>query len=289
LRFTGDSDIAQTANRNCGSVGSSTEERDPMNGLQGKIAVIAGGGQGIGAATARRLAEERSKVVVGDLVLERAQSVADEIAASGGTAVAAQFDLSDDESVRELIGCAVETYGGVDLLANIGALLGRGSAYEDGDLMSDIVTLKTDVWEQTMNVNLRGYLFTGRYAIPEMIKRGGGAIVNMSSLAAVMPIPVGLAYSVSKAGIEALTRHIVARFTAEGIRANAVAPGLVLSPSGRVPIEDGRLTESQISPMGRAGTPEEVAEVICFLLSSDCEYLTGQVIAVNGGSYLSPQ
>jgi NAD(P)-dependent dehydrogenase (short-subunit alcohol dehydrogenase family) len=258
-----------------------------VNGLEDKVAVIAGGGQGIGAATARRLAGEGSKVVVGDLRLERAQSVVDEIVTAGGTGVAVEFDLVEDESVKNLIARAVGAYGGVDLLANVGAILGRGSAYEDGDLKSDIVSLETDVWDQTMQVNLRGYLFTGRHAIPEMIKRGGGAIVSMSSLAAVMPMPVGLAYSVSKAGIEALTRHIVARFAADGIRANAVAPGLILTPSGLVPIEDGRLTESQISPMGRAGTPEEVAELVCFLLSSDCEYLTGQIIAVNGGAYLS--
>jgi NAD(P)-dependent dehydrogenase (short-subunit alcohol dehydrogenase family) len=260
-----------------------------MDGLSEKIAIVAGGGQGIGAATARRLAGEGSKVVVGDLHLERAQQVVEEIVADGGTAVASQFDLTDDASVKRLVRHAVETYGGVDLLANVGANLGRGSSYENGDLKADIVTLETDVWEETMHINLRGYLFTGRHAIPEMIKRGGGAIVNMSSLAAVMAMPVALAYSVSKAGIEALTRHIVARFTSDGIRANAVAPGLVLTPSGRVPIEDGRLTEANISPMGRAGKPEEIAALICFLLSTECEYITGQVIAVNGGAYLSTQ
>jgi NAD(P)-dependent dehydrogenase (short-subunit alcohol dehydrogenase family) len=260
-----------------------------VNGLKDKVAIIAGGGQGIGAATARRLAGEGSKVVVGDLHLQRAQQVVDEIVADSGSGVAMQFDLAADQSVKGLIDRAVDTYGGVDLLANVGANLGRGSSYETGDLTSDIVSLCTDVWEETMEINLRGYLFTGRYAIPEMIKRGGGAIVNMSSLAAVMAMPFGLAYSVSKAGIEAMTRHIVARFTPDGIRANAVAPGLVLTPSGAVPIEDGRLTESNISPMGRAGRPEEIAELICFLLSSDCPYITGQVIAVNGGAYLSTQ
>jgi len=261
-------------------------EGERVRGLKDKVALIAGGGQGSGAASARRLASEGCKVVVGDLRLERAQSIADEITQSGGSAAAKRFDLADEDAVKEFIAFGVDTFGGVDLLHNVGANIGLGSAIQSD---ADVVNLATDVWEQTMQVNLRGYLFTCRYAIPEMLKRGGGAIVNTSSMASIIGMPDMVAYGVSKAGVEALTRSIVTKWASRGIRANAIAPGQVDTPSGKLYLEEFNVDPADVSLLGRPAAPEEIAALTAFLLSDECPYLTGQVIAVNGGLYLSPQ
>jgi NAD(P)-dependent dehydrogenase (short-subunit alcohol dehydrogenase family) len=257
-----------------------------MKGLTDKVAIVAGGGQGMGAAAARRLAGEGSKVVVGDLRAERAEAVVSEIVGAGGTAVAQQFDLSDSDSVKALIGRAVEDFGGVDLLANVGANVGPVSAIQDD---TDAVSISTETWEATMSVNVRGYLFTARHAIPEMIKRGGGAIVSVSSAAAAIPMPQQVAYAVSKAGVEALTRHIASRWAQDGIRANSVAPGLIHTPTGDAWLEQFGISPTVVSPLGRGGQPDEVGALIAFLLSEECAFVNGQSVAVNGGSFMSPQ
>lgn len=137
-------------------------------------------------------------------------------------------------------------------------------------------------------MNLRGYVLTARYAIPAMLKRGGGAIVNMSSVASVAG-QLTVSYGVSKAGVEALTCHIANRWLTDGIRANAVAPGLVHTPTSDKMLADKEFAVADISPLGRGATSEEVAALVAFLLSDECPYLAGQVIAVNGGFYNSPQ
>ena len=261
-----------------------------MKGLPGKSAVVAGGGQGMGAAVARRLAIEGSRVVVGDLREDRAKSVVAEIQRTGGTAIAKQFDISDEPSVKSLITQAVETFEGLDLLANVAANVGPDAAIGRD---TDIVDESIETWHETLAVNVTGYMLTCRYAIPEMLKRGGGAIVNISSGASVIGGTTMAAYGVSKAGVESLTRHIVGRWQPEGIRANAIAPGLIHTPTADRWFTDhhgmsmDRMDESA-SLMGRAGVPEEIAAAVAFLLSDECPFLTGQIIAVNGGNYLSP-
>jgi NAD(P)-dependent dehydrogenase (short-subunit alcohol dehydrogenase family) len=261
-----------------------------VKGLRDKTAVVAGGGQGMGAAVARRLGGEGSKVVVGDLREERAKAVAAEIDQAGGTAIARQFDISDDQSVRALIGEAVEAFGGLDLLANVAANVGPGAAIGRD---TDIVDEAMETWHETLAVNVTGYMLTCRHAIPEMLRRGGGSIVNISSGASVIGGTTMVAYGVSKAGVESLTRHIVGRWQPEGIRANAVAPGLIHTPTADRWFTDqhGMSLEQMdegASLLRRAGAAEEIAAAVAFLLSDECPFLTGQVIAVNGGNYLSP-
>jgi NAD(P)-dependent dehydrogenase (short-subunit alcohol dehydrogenase family) len=261
-----------------------------MKGLDGKIAVVAGGGQGMGAAIARRLASEGSRVVVGDLREERAKSVVASIEETGGTALAMQFDISDEKSVKALIGHAVESFGGVDLLANVAANVGPDAAIvRDTDIVDEAV----QTWHEMLAVNVTGYMFSCRHAIPEMLKRGGGSIVNISSGGSVMGSPTMAAYAVSKAGVESLTRHIVGRWQGEGIRANAIAPGLIHTPTSDLWFAEQnkmslREMDEAASLMHRAGQPEEIAAAVAFLLSDECPFLTGQIIAVNGGNYLSP-
>ena len=203
-----------------------------------------------------------------------------------GTAVAFEFDLADQASVKSFVEFGVSEFEGVDLLYNVGANVGPNSAISRD---ANVVDLEVEPWEQTMQVNLRGYLFTCKYAIPEMLKRGGGAIVNTSSTGSVIGLPEQVAYGVSKAGVEALTRSITNRWAKEGIRANTIAPGLIHTPTGDDWLAEWNIPTEVVSLLGRGGYPEEVASLVAFLLSEECPYLIGQVISLNGGSFLSPQ
>jgi NAD(P)-dependent dehydrogenase (short-subunit alcohol dehydrogenase family) len=200
-----------------------------MKGLNGKRIIIAGGGNGIGAATAERLAAEGAAVIVGDINLDAAQATTKRIADTGATALAVEFDLADEQSVRALVDTAVDQFGGVDGLYNVGADVSADVLGRDGDLLD----MDPNVWRRTLEVNLIGYAHTARAVLPLLLKNGGGAIVNTSSLAAHVGDQVRAGYQASKAGVNALTRHIANRWGKEGVRANCVSPGVVLTESAQ--------------------------------------------------------
>ncbi|GAA1844996.1 glucose 1-dehydrogenase [Pseudonocardia ailaonensis] len=258
-----------------------------MKGLTGKVAVVAGGGQGIGAATAHRLAGEGAVVVVADRSLPRARDTAAAIEESGSKAVAVEFDLGDAESIEALFAFVGAEFGGLDLLHNVAASLGANSLYSQD---ADVVDIDPAVWSETLQINLTGYFLTTKAAVPSMLERGGGAIVNMSSVASVTGA-TEVAYSVSKSAVEALTRHTARRWAPHGIRANCVAPGMVATPTGLALTEerasDPVRAAAGLNPMNRLADPEEIAAIVTFLLSEECNFLTGQVLSVNGGSYLA--
>ncbi|HEX4506850.1 MAG TPA: SDR family oxidoreductase [Alphaproteobacteria bacterium] len=249
-----------------------------MRGLKGKVAVIAGGATGIGAATATRLAEEGVSVVIGDVNIDTAKALAETIRAGGGTATAVAFDVSDDASVKHLVDTAVETYGGIDCMhANAADL---SLCLSD----SDAVDLSLDIWDKTMAVNLRGHLLCTRHAIPALLKRGGGAMVYTSSGAAYVGEPERVAYAVSKSGINALMRHVASRWGKEGIRSNAIAPGLIMTDNAlaNMPKE----AQDHILAIGRSarlGRPADIASTVAMLMSDDGDWINGQVISVDGG------
>lgn len=254
-----------------------------MRDLDGKSIVIAGGGAGIGASTARRLAAEGAHVVVGDLDPDGAQRVAREIGAAGGVACAVEFDLADDASTGRLIRRAVDQFGGVDGLFNVGAELRPGVFGRDTDLLD----LDLEVWHRTLAVNLTGYLLTMRHALPEILKRGGGAIVNTISGLILNGDPQRPAYGASKGGVVTLTRHVASRWGREGVRCNAVAPGMVLTDNSLVNIssQEREAVMAQVrSP--RLGKAEDLAGMVAMLMSADGEWVNGQVLAVNGGTGL---
>jgi NAD(P)-dependent dehydrogenase (short-subunit alcohol dehydrogenase family) len=253
-----------------------------MDGIAGKVAVVAGGATGIGAATAARLGKEGARVVVGDLSEDGARATAARISGAGGIALPVTFDIADELAVAALFEAAVDAYGGVDLLYNVAAdMTERGLR---GD--TDVLTVDLAVWDRTMTVDLRGYLLTIRHAIPLMLARGGGAIVNTSSGAAFVGEAERVCYAVAKSGITALTRHVASGWGKRGIRCNAIAPGLVLTETVRngPHFADMERTILEVTRSPRLGDPADVAGMVAFLFSDDGAWINGQVIAVDGGN-----
>jgi NAD(P)-dependent dehydrogenase (short-subunit alcohol dehydrogenase family) len=253
-----------------------------LRGLAERVAVVVGGATGIGAATATRLGAEGCRVVVGDVAVGAASQTVQRIVEAGGTATHVGFDLADPASVSGLITTAATTYGGVDLLFNVGADM--STIRSD----SDVVDIEFDVWDRVMTVNLRGYVAAMKYAIPRMLASGGGAIVNMSSAAAFQGEPARPAYATAKAGIGALTRHVASRWGKEGIRCNAVAPGFTATEAIRsVPqwpdLQAGALKRIRGT---RVGDPADIAALVAFLLSDEGEWINGQVVNIDGGTVL---
>ena len=249
-----------------------------MRGLKDKVFIVAGGGSGIGAATAQRLAEEGAAVVVGDIHQENARQVAGEIVAGGGKALAVQFDMAIDTSVGALVSAAVEKFGGLD-----------GMHVNAADLVAiksdtDALSVPLDIFDRTLAVNLRGHLLCTRHALPELLKRGGGSMVYTSSAAAYFAGPQRVSYGMSKSGLHSLVRHVATRWGKEKVRSNAIAPGLVMTDTLRrgLPEQEQRAHVTRALSW-RLGEGKDIAAAVAFLLSSDGEWITGQVLCVDGG------
>ncbi|TMR94238.1 SDR family NAD(P)-dependent oxidoreductase [Nonomuraea basaltis] len=255
-----------------------------MRGLTGKRIVVAGGASGIGAATAERLAAEGAAVVVGDVNIDAAEATAKRITDTGATALAVEFDLGDESSVGALVDTAVTQLGGVDGLYNVAADVSAETLGRDGDLLD----MDPAVWRRTLEVNLIGFALTSRAVLPLLLEQGGGAIVNTSSLAAHVGDHARAAYQTSKAGINALTRHIASRWGKQAIRCNCVSPGVVLTESAqKMALSPEAMEFTRMTlPSTRLGKPEDLAGIVAFLLSDDGEWINGQVWSVNGGAML---
>lgn len=249
-----------------------------MSRLDSKVVVIAGGGTGIGAGTAVRLASEGARVVVGDLSAERAQAVAARVNEQGGEAIGVAFDVVDESTVAALMQSAVDRFGGLDgLQINVADLVIHRHD-------TDALDVDLAVFDRVMAVNLRGHLLCTRHALPHLLARKGGAIVYTTSAAAFIGEPKRVSYAMAKSGIHALMRHVATRWGKEGIRANAIAPGMVPTEANmNAPPERFeralRGTRSQ-----RLGRPEDIGGVVAMLMSADGEWINGQVLSVDGGA-----
>jgi NAD(P)-dependent dehydrogenase (short-subunit alcohol dehydrogenase family) len=249
-------------------------------GLAGRVAIVTGGASGIGRATALALAREGACVVVADLDGEGARRVAAEITAQGGRALASRTDVADEVSVAAMVSASVEGFGGLDILHNNAAASDPAVIGAD----RDIVELDLATWERTLAVNLRGPMLGCKHAIPRMLERGGGVIVNTSSASGLTGDLARVAYGVSKAGVDALTRYVATQYGKRGIRCNSIAPGVIATPAleANVPPEQVAIYErSHLTP--RLGRPEDVAAAVVFLASDAAAFVTGQTLCVDGG------
>jgi NAD(P)-dependent dehydrogenase (short-subunit alcohol dehydrogenase family) len=246
--------------------------------LKGKVIVVAGGG-GIGGGLARRYAAEGAAVVLGDVDAATVEAQVAEIVAVGGTAIGTALDGADEASVNAAVALAVSQFGGLDgFHANF-------ASFKDGESGEDILGLPMAAFDEVMHVNARGFVLCTRAALPEMLKRGGGSLVYTTSGAAFMGETVRLAYAMSKLAAHALVRNVANRFGREGIRANAIAPGVV-SHARFEAVMDPEVVAAMAEriPVGRLGRPEDIAAMGALLMSDEGSFITGQVLSVDGGN-----
>ena len=249
-----------------------------MGQLDGKVAIVTGAGSGIGRATASRMAGEGARVVVADINLDTAKETVTAIEAAGGEAVAQWVDIGDEAAVEAMAQAAIDSFGRLDCIHNNAANV----SVVPRDL--DVVGMDVEVWDATMNVNLRGTMLGCKHAIPRMLANDGGSIVNTSSCAGQFGDLNRVAYGVSKAGIDSLTRYVATLYGKQGVRCNAIAPGVVDTPAlaANVPIEQVEMfLRSAVTPT--LGKPDDIARVVVFLASDASGFITGQVINVDGG------
>ena len=244
----------------------------------GKTAIVTGSGSGIGRASARLLAAGGAQVVVADLNLAGAEETVSMIAGEGGTALAQWVDVAEEDAIAAMVAAAVEHFGSLQLLHN--------NAADVSIILRDfdVATMETEVWDRTMAVNLRGPMLGIKHALPHLLAAGGGAIVTTSSASGQMGDLSRVAYGVSKGGIDSLTRYVATMYGKQGIRANAVAPGVVKTPALAAnvpPAEMALYADNHVTP--GMGEPDDIARVVAFLLSDDAAYITGQVVNVDGG------
>lgn len=247
-----------------------------------KVAIVTGAASGIGAATAETFARERAKVIVADINLEGAEAQAAKIRASGGEAHAVRVDLAEPESIRALIAETIAAYGGLDVLHNNAA-----ATHLSGTRDTAVEHVDIEVWDAIMRINLRGTMLATKYAIPEMRRRGRGSIINTSSGSSLAGAASFTSYAVSKAGINLLTEYVAVQHGKEGIRCNAISPGLIITPAtattyGAPGGPGDMMLRHHLTP--RLGKPEDIAKAALFLASDESEFVTGQIICVDGGA-----
>jgi len=245
-----------------------------MTGFQSKVALVTGGGSGIGAAIARQLAAGGASVVVSDIHLEAAQGVVDEIEAAGQIAVAVRQDTSDPAQSQAAVQVAVDSYGALHLAVNNAGI---------APTRVPVGELDIDDWRRVIDVNLSGVAYGLRYQIPALLHAGGGSIVNISSILGTNGELNAAAYVAAKHGVVGLTKAAALEYAAQGIRVNVVGPGYIETPMlAAVPPEMHDAIVG-MHPLGRLGTAEEVADLVTFLLSDRASFITGSYHLVDGG------
>jgi 2-keto-3-deoxy-L-fuconate dehydrogenase len=247
--------------------------------LEQRVAVITGAGSGIGQAMARLFAGEGARIFAADVNESAAQETARMISEAGGACRTFAVDVSRPEQVRAMIDAAVSAFGRIDILCNNA---GIGST-------TDVVECEPDEWDRVMTVNVKSVYLGCKYAIPHMLAQHSGVIVNTASVAGMVGLPKRASYSASKGAVIALTRQVAVEYVEQGIRVNCLCPGTVDSPwVGRLlqqaddPVAARQALVAR-QPLGRLGTPDEIAAAALYLVSDDAAFITGTGLVIDGG------
>jgi len=248
--------------------------------VEGKVAIVTGAASGIGRATARLLAREGARVIVADIDVAGGQATVGSITEDGGQAEFVETDVARADQVQAMVARAVTRFERLDVLHN--------NAYW-APLNTPVVDTTEEQWQRTIDVTLKSVYLGCKFAIPLMLERGGGSIVNTASTAALVASPQFAAYAAAKGGVVALTRNVAFDYGPHGIRCNAVCPGLIETPATAPVLADAQrrqwLTEKIV--VGRIGRPDDIAAAVLYLASDESAFVTGQTIVVDGGRQIA--
>lgn len=248
-----------------------------MASIDGQVAIVTGASKGIGAATARAFAARGASVVVADTDDAKGEAVVASIGSDGGTALFVQTDVADADSVQAMVRATVDRFGRLDHAFNNAGIEGDPAPLEECDRAN---------WDRTLAINLTGVFLCMQAEVPHMLASGGGSIVNCASIAGLVGFPDRPAYVASKHGVVGITKGAALELAPQGIRVNAVCPGVIDTEMiQRATADQPELMEATVAahPLGRIGTPEEIAGTVLWLCSEDGGFVTGQAIAVDGG------
>lgn len=246
-----------------------------MGRLEGKSCLISGGAKGLGAAQARLFAREGARVTVGDVRDSDGALIVEELRASGADSLFVRLDVTSEADWEGAIGAVMEAFGALDVLVNNAGIYNR----------APVADTTLEEWERVMDVNSTGVFLGTKHAIPAMRRSGGGSIVNMSSVAGLVGSRTQTVYNASKGAVRLLTKSTAVQYAADGIRANSVHPGVIETDMIQEVIrtEEERATRMSLTPIGRFGTAEDVANGVLFLASDEASYVTGAELVIDGG------
>ncbi|ADB50511.1 SDR family NAD(P)-dependent oxidoreductase [Conexibacter woesei] len=250
-----------------------------MPRLESKVALVTGAGAGIGRASARALAAEGAAVMVTDIDLATAEGVVEEIVGAGGTAAARKLDIAQEGEWVDTVAATVDRFGSLSILHNNAAMVGEELTRD-----LDVVQMDVELWDKTMSINLRGPMLGCKHSVPAMVESGGGSIVNTGSISGLSGEIILHAYAASKAGVHSLTQCVATTYGPQGVRCNAIAPGLIwtqVTEAFWTQDEKDAWFEQHLG--GRMGSPEDIAEAVVYLASDGAEHVTGQVLRIDGG------
>ena len=246
--------------------------------MENKVVIVTGGGSGIGRATCYRLRQEGAKVVVADRNQAGAEETRELMEGNDQNSAVSRVDISRSSQVEQMVEDTVSKFGRLDGLVNGAAILIR---------TPPLVDVEDVDWDLTMDTNLKGTFYCCKYAIPAMLEHGGGSIVNISSMSGVRGVAYSVPYAVSKAGVIHLTKVAAAQYTHLGVRVNCIAPGGIDTPQMRGSTASAETFQERNveHPMGRAGRPDEVANLITWLTSEEASYVSGSTYIIDGGAW----
>jgi NAD(P)-dependent dehydrogenase (short-subunit alcohol dehydrogenase family) len=245
--------------------------------LKGKLAIITGAGSGLGRAIALRFATEGARILIAEINEPKAKETEELVRTQGGDAFTVTTDVSDVTSVARLFQALDDRYGCLDILVN--------NAGNSGGGLSGVQEISDDQWASRLAVHLNGTFYCTREALKRMLPRKQGAIITMGSVAGLKGLAGAAAYTAAKGGIIAFTKGVALEVAASGIRVNCIAPGWIDTPMLAGLSEDLRSGIAKTTPLGRLGTPAEIASVAAFLASDESSFVVGQTISPNGGIY----